>query len=112
MGQAEIDSSPQGLGDLLKNADKDHLLLREALAQSFEAFFGEVLNLVEVALPPQDGKPNEAYKLLRSKILRAGNDRKRSVENLLRDYQVLRTHETIRTLTVHFNGNGKGGHHG
>lgn len=106
MGQESVETVPLTLGHLLEYHSKDHLQLESALAQRFEELFNEVLGAVEVALPPQNGVAQESFKVLRSRVLRAGNNKIRQVKELLQDFLVVQAYEHERTQ-IQFHGRGK-----
>ncbi len=106
MGQESVETVPLTLGHLLEYHQKDHLFLQAALAQRFEELFNEVLGAVEIALPPQNGVSQNSFKVLRSRVLRAGNNKIREMKELLGDYLVVRAFDHERTQ-IQFHGRGK-----
>ena len=98
------------VGDLLKTSDQDRVHLEEALSHLFEDFFGQVLNYMEIALPySRNGQTSEnqaQFTLLRSKVLRDGNDKIREMKLLFGDYLVKKVYESKRTI-ITFPGRGK-----
>ena len=106
------------LGELLKESEVDKQKLVEQLSQLFEGFFGETLNYIEVALPferSQNGQKSEneiQYGLLRSKILRAGNDKIRDMKDVLSDYLIRQMFQRTKMVISFPHHKIIGGNHG
>ena len=96
------------LGELLEGAEAHKQELQESLSKLIEDFFGEVLNLVEVAIPfepSKNGQKSEnevTYQILRSKILRAGNDKIRKLPDILKYFFIKKVMEKKLEMTFNF----------
>lgn len=111
-----VEQKARLLGELLKEADGDKQRLQESLSQLFEDFFGQVLGYIEVLFPfdrNQNGQKSQnelQFVSLRSKVLRAGNDKIRLSQELLADYLTIKVYESKKT-TIYF-GKDKENSHG
>lgn len=106
------------IGELLQ--DSDNKELKQELSIMFKDLFSDFLNQIEIAIPFNKGDNTENEKrfgILRSRVLRAGNDKIRLLDILLDNYfikRVVRTEKVIidfnkDTVNVIFNGKTKGG---
>jgi len=75
--------------------DKNKERLRQAMASDVTTMFESILDYVQVACPTPD-----TYKVLRSKILRVGNNCIRSLKKSLDDYDVKFTNVTEEIIEV------------
>ena len=73
--------------------------LKDILKSRFSDLFGQTLLLLEVAFPHQkgDGSDNEKrFSLIRSKILRIGNNNIRDLDGLFEDFAVFKINEYVK----------------
>lgn len=75
--------------------DKNKERLRQAMASEVTIMFESILDYVQVACPTPD-----TYKVLRSKILRVGNNCIRSLKKSLDDYDVTYTNVSEELIEV------------
>lgn len=87
--------------DKEKNNDvyaDDASLLEAELVRLFNAHFKEVLDILSSRFPhvSGDNSQNEVeFKGLRAKVLRSGNNKLRKLPDVLKDFNVIKTHDTV-----------------
>lgn len=85
--------------------EKNNDILYMEISQMMKLFFGDVLNILSTRFPHVrgDNSSNEhQFLCLRSKILRAGNDKiRKDLLDIINDYDVKKRRETsIQTVMV------------
>ena len=72
--------------------------LKEALVRLFNSHMSEVLDILSARFPHTrgDNSQNEVeFQGLRSKVLRSGNNKIRSLPEILKDYQIVQVYDTV-----------------
>lgn len=82
--------------------DSNNEELKKLLSKRFEDMLWQILTFMEVSFPHKkgDGSENELrYSVIRSKILRIGNDNIRELDNILASYVAFKAFEYKKTKT-------------